>query len=87
MSSKIYILVRGEEYISFPKEVTREQQLLISKFPALWSGGQLLWHPNLYLSETIWSAWSTYSLEVALSRQRILASIPGGWATTIKTIP
>lgn len=87
MNSKIYVLARGKEYVSFPGEVTRKQQMLIFEFPALWSGSQLLWHPNLYLSKEIRNAWSTCSLEVALSRQRILASISGGWATTIKTIP
>lgn len=89
--SRIYVLARGKEYVSLPTRKSRSQLMVrarkvIQQTHNLWHNNQALWHPGLELSTDINLAWTTNSLFIARDRQRILASLPSGWVTTIKAL-
>lgn len=81
--SKNYALVRGNKIVAVSTLARSRKVGSIEIPPALWSGGEPLWLPNLELSTNASKAWTTQSINVAIERQRLLALMPNGWVTSI----
>ena len=85
----LYGLVRGVEWVSCPHEHRQIRQ--IARLPqgsALFSPeGEALWLPNRKLVPASGEAWVTRSLEVAIARRQMLATLAPGLVTVVRAVP
>ncbi len=82
MSTPLYGLVRGRQWVARPAKVSEAS---LAELPR--HLGEVTWLPGLTLSGSIQDAWLTPTLEVAIVRRWVLAALGEGMVTTVRAVP
>ena len=84
MSTPLYGLVRGRQWVARPAKVSKAS---LAELPH--HLGEVTWLPGLTLSSSAADAWLTPTLEVANERRTVLARLGRrqGMTTTVRAVP
>ncbi len=82
MSTPLYGLARGRQWVARPAKVSEASRAELPHHL-----GEVTWLPGLALSGSIQDAWLTPTLEVAIVRRKVLATLRKGMTTTVRAVP
>jgi len=82
LSTPLYGLVRGRQWVARPARVSKAS---LAELP--YHLGEVTWLPGLSLSSSVGDAWLTPTLEVAIERRKVLATLGQGMTTTVRAVP
>ncbi len=83
MSTPLYGLARGRQWVARPAKVSKASRAELPHHL-----GEVTWLPGLTLSGSIQDAWVTPTLEVANVRRTVLAALGRrGMTTTVRAVP
>ena len=85
MSTPLYGLVRGRQWVTCPAE-RRKVAALPPGSPLITPAGDAAWLPRTKLG-TADQAWVTPDLEAAIARQALLRILPPGLETVVRALP
>ena len=82
MSAPLYGLVRGRQWVARPATVSKATRAELPHHL-----GEVTWLPGLTMSDSAADAWLTPTLEVAIERRKVLATLRQGMTTTVQAVP